>query len=146
MRMIVAFKNVILQNHAQFNSRTRRAEYCRHVQAEVFISFLFGLSLVIFFAYFLRSSDDIYGIIFHGVIALLSVYFPNPNLAIKVLHLHDIGVSGWWALFGFILGSTMNLVLMLLPSKSSGGDKYGPYRDSDHARTVSKRSRPEHAL
>lgn len=62
-----------------------------------------------------------------GLTAILVLALALPSIAVTIRRLHDIGLSGWFILLGFVptVGNLIILVFALIPSQKSE-NKWGP--------------------
>lgn len=79
------FKDVILKQYAQFQGKTKRADFWYYVLFYVICGLILGII------------DALLHL--HGVLnSIFSLALLVPTLAIGARRLHDIGKSGWWQL------------------------------------------------
>ncbi|WP_437560326.1 DUF805 domain-containing protein [Acidithiobacillus sulfuriphilus] len=125
MRMISAFKNIVMNNYANFHVRLGRAEFWWFYLMNFLISVAIGI-LVFLFTRTLEYVEI--AMVAYALITLL------PLLPAEVRRFHDVGISGWWLLLAFIpyLGAIAILVLLILPAKPTG-ERFGPYTDNPNA-------------
>lgn len=99
-----------LWRFVDFDGRSRRKEYW------YFCALLFSLVFLAAFIGALETST-------FNLIMLIALV---PSLAVQVRRLHDIGISGWWSLVGFVpfVGPVALLLLSLINSKA-GANEYG---------------------
>jgi uncharacterized membrane protein YhaH (DUF805 family) len=69
------------------------------------------------------ATKDLMVLLYLPVVVALGV----PGLAVKVRRLHDIGLSGWWLLIGFVplVGGLIDLFFGLKPG-DAGENRFGP--------------------
>ncbi len=119
--MIENFKNVVLNNYANFEGRARRREYWLFYLANCIVSVALNIiSLAI--------GGDLSTLNFVDVISLLYVLaLLVPVIALTIRRLHDTDRSGWWLLIALvpIIGAIVLFVFMVLPG-TEGENKYGP--------------------
>lgn len=125
MRMVSSFKNVVMNNYANFNGRLGVAEFWWFYLMDILIMLAI---LIVAFVIF-RTRD--------GVLVLWAIYaliLLLPLLAAEVRRLHDTGISGWWLLLSLItpIGGFIVLILLMMPSKPAG-ERFGPYTDNADA-------------
>lgn len=110
----------VLRRYFDYSGRARRAEFW------VFWSF------DLFFAFCCIALDNWLNLTFgrgpYGMLLLLYLLATlSPRIGVRVRRLHDLGLSGWFLLLGFIpvLGATTLLVLYLLEG-TAGNNRHGP--------------------
>ncbi len=125
MRMVSSFKNVVMNNYANFNGRLGVAEFWWFYLLDILIMLAI---LIVAFAIF-RTRDG--AMVLGGIYTLILLL---PLLAAEVRRLHDTGISGWWLLLSLIpyLGGFIVLILLMMPSKPAG-ERFGPYTDNADA-------------
>jgi uncharacterized membrane protein YhaH (DUF805 family) len=69
------------------------------------------------------ATKDLTVLLYLPVVAALGI----PGLAVKVRRLHDIGLSGWWLLIGFVplIGGFIDLFFGL-KAGDAGENRFGP--------------------
>lgn len=102
-----------LKKYTVFSGRARRKEYWMFV--------LFSAIIYVVFAILGAVAKQSW------LVAIPSLAFLLPGLAVNVRRLHDTGRSGWWILFGIVpfVGSITLFVFSVLDSEP-GDNKYGP--------------------
>lgn len=97
--------------YADFHSRARRREYWAFM--------LVNAAILTFMAY-------IEGGIWGPMSVLYIMAIIVPSYAVTVRRLHDIGLSGWWILTGFVpfVGVLVLLVFAIWPGQR-GGNRWG---------------------
>jgi uncharacterized membrane protein YhaH (DUF805 family) len=110
----------VLRKYAVFTGRARRKEYWGFA----LINFIITIVLVAISG-MSRGSGLV--IILSLVVLLYSLAIIVPSVAVAVRRLHDIDMSGWWMLIGFVpvIGGIALLVLTVLDS-NPGENRYGP--------------------
>jgi uncharacterized membrane protein YhaH (DUF805 family) len=123
--MVSSFKNVVMNNYANFNGRLGVAEFWWFYLLDILIMLAI---LIVAFAIF-RTRDG--AMVLGGIYTLILLL---PLLAAEVRRLHDTGISGWWLLLSLIpyLGGFIVLMLLMMPSKPAG-ERFGPYTDNADA-------------
>jgi uncharacterized membrane protein YhaH (DUF805 family) len=110
-----------------FKTRASRAEYW---WTTLFASIIMLVAVIIFImiAVGLRSDEAL--IIMNILIYLLALGFGVCTIGLVIRRFHDVGLSGWLYLLGFIpiLGGIFVLIVALLPSKGPNQYGYGPWR------------------
>ena len=113
------FKTVLTEKYADFNGRSRRAEFWWTALINLGIWFVFGILSLPF-------RDDGFG--FVGVIFF--IYWAAtivPFLALAVRRLHDTNKSGWMILIGLIpLVGPIVLLVFYATDGDPGPNQYGP--------------------
>ncbi|WP_437556581.1 DUF805 domain-containing protein [Acidithiobacillus sulfuriphilus] len=125
MRMVSAFKNVVMNNYANFDGRLGRAEFWWFYLMDTLIA----VAIAVVTAMIFQSAKAVYiAVGAYYVILLL------PMLSAEVRRLHDIGLSGWWLLVTLIpyLGGLMILIFLVMPPKPTG-ERFGSYTDNADA-------------
>ena len=119
MRMVSAFKNVVMNNYANFNGRLGVAEFWWFYLMDILITL--AIVIVAFVIFWTRDGALLPG-------AIYTLILLPPVLAAEVRRLHDTGLSGWWLLLSLIpyLGGFIVLILLIMPSKPAG-ERFGPY-------------------
>lgn len=86
------------------------------------VSSLFYLAISLPLIYFFNDSIIVLGLIFVSMIAYMIV-----QLVCMVQRFHDVGLSGWWYLVGFvpIVGGIAVMVVLFLPTNTF--DQYDTY-------------------
>jgi uncharacterized membrane protein YhaH (DUF805 family) len=124
-RMLYWYKMVFMK-YAVFKGRASRAEFWY----ALFFYFLIFLGLVLlgnFILVFIFNSEE--SKLLFVILPLVIWAFINliPFIALTIRRLHDINLSGWWILLGFIpyIGKVVLLILLALDSYPYD-NKYGP--------------------
>lgn len=115
MDLVNYWKQVVLENYANFSGRARRAEYWWFVLANLVV--YIALSLII-------------GGVSEGLGSLLSlVYYLGvlvPSIAVSVRRLHDVGKSGWFLLLALIpIVGAIILIVWAATDSQRGSNQYG---------------------
>jgi uncharacterized membrane protein YhaH (DUF805 family) len=97
--MLEMYKNIVLNNYANFEGRARRKEY-----------WMFGLlNILIFFALSILSLIPYLGIIFSILWGIFMLGILVPSIAVAIRRMHDVGKSGWYMfipIYSLILACT----------------------------------------
>lgn len=97
--MLEMYKNIVLNNYANFEGRARRKEY-----------WMFGLiNFLIFFVLCFLSLIPYLGIIFSILWGIFMLGIMVPSVAVAIRRMHDVGKSGWYMfipIYSFILACT----------------------------------------
>lgn len=115
MDLVNYWKQVVLENYANFSGRARRAEYWWFALANLVV--YVALSLII-------------GGVSEGLGSLLSlVYYLGvlvPSIAVSVRRLHDVGKSGWFLLLALIpIVGAIILIVWAATDSQRGSNQYG---------------------
>lgn len=115
MDLVNYWKQVVLENYANFSGRARRAEYWWFALANLVV--YVALSLII-------------GGVSEGLGSLLSlVYYLGvlvPSIAVSVRRLHDVGKSGWFLLLALIpIVGAIVLIVWAATDSQRGSNQYG---------------------
>lgn len=121
------FLRALSRNYFQFDGRARRAEYW---------GFTFFMIIVLITALIIDGvisltvfeTDEYGNTVFIPVLTILFyLYCVIPGIAITVRRLHDLDMSGWMYLLGFIpyVGGLILFVFMVLDSKPEP-NRHGP--------------------
>ncbi|MEM9494649.1 MAG: DUF805 domain-containing protein [Pseudomonadota bacterium] len=102
----------VLNNYANFNDRSGRAEFWWWVLA------YFGASLVVTF---ITGAINL-----HILSSLFGLALLVPSIAISIRRFHDIGKSGWWALLWLLpfIGWAAAIYFSAQPGQE-GANAYG---------------------
>jgi uncharacterized membrane protein YhaH (DUF805 family) len=122
VKLMEAWKRVVLENYAVFTGRAGLGEFWWFALA----------SFVIYIGLFIVGG--ILGAIADFFLVLLSIaYFVYaigiiiPSLAVAVRRLHDTGRSGWWYFIGLVPFVGWIILLVFLASRGNPGpNEYGP--------------------
>ncbi len=117
--MIENFKNVVLNNYANFNGRARRSEYWYFILVQIILAII---AMIIDSALGLTIAPLPYGAFY--IIVTLGLFI--PALAVFVRRLHDVGKSGWWILIYFTIIGVFYLLYLLVIDGDNGQNEYGP--------------------
>jgi uncharacterized membrane protein YhaH (DUF805 family) len=122
--MLPAYVTRPFRLYAVFRGRSTRREYwCFAAVA------LMGMLVALAVAEALEralslgiATKDLMVLLYLAVVVALGV----PGLAVKVRRLHDIGLSGWWLLIGFLplVGGLIDLFFCLKPG-DAGENRFG---------------------
>jgi uncharacterized membrane protein YhaH (DUF805 family) len=112
------WKKVVFKNYANFNGRSRRAEYWNFVLVNFII--YFPGQILLFSTAGALDSEFIKGAGISFMLCFALAMF-IPSLAVLVRRLHDINKSGWYILFYFI---PLVGVILLLVWLFTDGDRY----------------------
>lgn len=115
-----AFK-LFFQNYVNFSGRSRRSEYWKVFLVNILINIASFLLVLILGAVIGVASSGhgsgsglmgglagagIIGIIVYALLGIYSLICLIPSLSLLIRRLHDVGMSGWWALL---------LIAMIIP-------------------------------
>ena len=116
MGFMEAVQTVIASRFADFQGRSRRAEY--------WWFFLFIILLNIVLSAIAAAIPSIGGILAFIVFLALII----PGLAVTIRRFHDLDKSGWWMLIGLvpIIGSIWLLIECGLLRGTEGPNRFGP--------------------
>jgi uncharacterized membrane protein YhaH (DUF805 family) len=119
--MIDFYKNVVVDNYANFSGRARRSEYWYFILCHIFILFLF----MMLFGIATSISEEI-GFVIIGLSIMYVLAIIIPTLAVIVRRLHDIGKSGVYIFIRLIpfIGGIWFLIL-LCTDGDFGENMYG---------------------
>lgn len=123
------FKQII-----DFKGRTTRREYWMFFLINILIISLLCAIAMVFTFFAINSTDGSAGWIVTFIFFALSIYLIVliiPSISITVRRLHDIGLSGWWFLIGYIpYAGGFALFLMTVLPGTKEDNKYGvsPYK------------------
>lgn len=130
-----AYFRKCMRLYANGDGRARRKEYWSFM----LFSWLFAVAgfLVVFLvcAPFIGSGEEpgagasiLIGLVAILAIVALVIAFLPPSYAVLSRRLHDVGMSGWFALISLIpyVGGLFVLVIALIPSQEAT-NRYGPY-------------------
>lgn len=122
---------LVWKKFAQFDGRSRRAEYWYFTLFNFLIFFVFFLGFLLGVALASQrgpSSDVGVGIIYFcaGLHILYGFVILIPSIAVTVRRLHDTGRSGLWFLFNFIPFGPIVLLIFLVQDSEPGTNDYGP--------------------
>ena len=120
------FRRAVTGRYADFRSRATRTEYWSFVL--FFIVTMVALSLVgVMLDLAAGNLDDEEPFFTMALAGLTGIALFLPGLAVTVRRIHDIGLSGWFALLGLIpsVGSLIILVFSLIPSQKHE-NRWGP--------------------
>lgn len=97
--MLEMYKNIVLNNYANFTGRARRKEY-----------WMFGLlSFLIYSALAILSFIPGIGIVFSILAGIFFLGIMVPSIAVAVRRMHDVGKEWWYLLipiYSLILACT----------------------------------------
>ncbi len=114
-KMIDAYKKM-WQNYATFSGRSRRSDYWYVYLVNIIISM--ALSVL---------GNLVAAQLFSLISSLYALATLIPGIALCVRRLHDIGKSGWYALFVLIpLVGAIILIVWLATDSQPGDNVYGP--------------------
>lgn len=120
--------NLFFKNYANFNGRSRRAEFWW----PYLMIFIITLVLTVVMMSGLNSaqySNDVplSVMIGGGLLGIFVLAILIPQIAVSVRRLHDRNMTGWFYLVSFVpyVGGIILLVMMALPG-TQGPNKYGP--------------------
>lgn len=114
-KMMDAYKKM-WQNYATFSGRSRRSDYWYVYLVNIIISA--ALSIL---------GNLVAAQLFSLISSLYALATLIPGIALCVRRLHDIGKSGWYALFVLIpLVGAILLIIWLATDSQPGDNAYGP--------------------
>lgn len=117
------FLDPILNHYADFNGRATRQQFWMFVLYCVIVFILAGFALGA-----LAVTADAEELEFAFNLASLAILL--PSFAISVRRLHDINMSGWWVLIGFIpLIGPIILLIFHVRKGDEGLNNYGALSD-----------------
>lgn len=126
--MIKAYVN-FWKNYANFNGRSRRADYWWAMLCQMIIMMILGMGGMgqLTAAMITGQAPSAVGTILILVYVIFSLASLVPGIAIVVRRLHDIGKSGWWYFIAFVplVGAILILVFMCTAG-TAGDNMYGP--------------------
>lgn len=126
--MIKAYVN-FWKNYANFNGRSRRADYWWAMLCQMIIMMILGMvgGGQLTAAMITGQTPSAVGIILILVYVIFSLASLVPGIAIVVRRLHDIGKSGWWYFIAFVPMVGVIVILVFLCTAGTAGDNmYGP--------------------
>ena len=97
----------VLKKYAEFNGRAQRKEFWLFS----FVNLLIGFSILYLADLFPGLRGFRYWLFFFYSLVVLT-----PWVAVAVRRLHDVGLTGWWVLFGFVFF----IVTTDLPARNIG--------------------------
>ena len=112
------FRACVTGDYARFRGRARRKEYWGFV-----LFFMVTMVLLVAVGGILDgvtgNLDDEEPIFLISLTGLFTLAMIVPSIAVTVRRIHDLGLSGWFALLGLIptVGSLIILVFALIPSQ-----------------------------
>lgn len=126
--MIKAYVN-FWKNYANFNGRSRRADYWWAMLCQMIIMMILGMGGggQLTAAMITGQAPSAVGIILILVYVIFSLASLVPGIAIVVRRLHDIGKSGWWYFIAFVpMVGAILLLVFLCTAGTVGDNMYGP--------------------
>lgn len=126
--MIKAYVN-FWKNYANFNGRSRRADYWWAMLCQMIIMMILGMGGggQLTAAMITGQAPSAVGIILILVYVIFSLASLVPGIAIVVRRLHDIGKSGWWYFIAFVpMVGAILLLVFLCTAGTAGDNMYGP--------------------
>ena len=110
---------VVLKKYAVFSGRARRKEYWMYN--------LFDTIIIIALVFWSETADwnikDVAQYVFLGYFFARLI----PDIAVRVRRLHDIDMSGWLCLLGFIpIVGPFIFLFFAIQDGTEGANKYGP--------------------
>lgn len=113
--LINNFKHIVLNQYTDFNGRTRRRDYWMFILAYIILSIIVSIINGIVFG----RLNILPGLLFLALIV--------PAIALAVRRLHDISLSGWFVLVGFIpFFGWVAAIIMACIDSTPGTNAYGP--------------------
>lgn len=120
------FLACVTSNYLRFSGRAPRREYWG------FALFMFLFLVVAIFGGLIVDAmvgnlDSDEPVLTIGLTSVLLLALILPSLSVTIRRLHDIGLSGWFILLGFIptVGNLIILVFCLIPSQKND-NRWGP--------------------
>ena len=117
MNFFQAIKSA-LSKYARFSGRSSRPEYGYFF---LFISIGQLVSLIID----AQTGAPLIEVWGGPVFMIFNLAITIPHVAVSVRRLHDIDMSGWWILIGFLIGIILCLYLMCKKG-NEGENRFGP--------------------
>lgn len=115
MGFMEAVQAVLLRRYADFQGRSRRAEYWYFTLFNVILNFVFALIV------------QAVGDWFNFVTMIIGLALIIPSIAVTIRRFHDIDMSGWWILTLLIPLVNIVLILVWFTRKGTDGDnRFGP--------------------
>ncbi len=120
------FLDCVTVSYARLGARAPRREFWGF--------FLFGFVVMVAAIFAGLIADGVAGnldreepVLALGLTGILVLALALPSIAVTIRRLHDIGLSGWFILLGFVptVGNLIILVFALIPSQKSE-NKWGP--------------------
>lgn len=97
--MLEMYKNIVLNNYANFKGRARRKEY-----------WMFGpITILIYIVLNVFSFIPVIGVVFSILAGIFILGMMVPMFAVAIRRMHDVGKSGWYLLipvYSLILACT----------------------------------------
>lgn len=109
----------------EFTTRSSRADYWLFYGLNYVL--ILGLLVASTLAYSEGADSNTISVVLTIIALFINVASILPALALTIRRLHDAGVSGWYAVLGFlpIVGFITVIVFGILPSKPEENE-YGP--------------------
>jgi uncharacterized membrane protein YhaH (DUF805 family)/cold shock CspA family protein len=126
------FRYCVTEGYVRFRGRARRREYWSFVLISLIgFAIVGGLGFAIGTALGYNEAEE--PTVASLFIGLFWLYLILPSLAVLVRRVHDIGLSGWFILLGFVpmIGSLIILVFTLVGSQKHE-NKWGPVPTGIH--------------
>lgn len=114
--MLKVFVESLTKNYFNFRGRARRRDYW-------FFHFSIGILTAILIVAIAAMGLPVEAL--SALAVIIGIVFFIPSLSITVRRIHDISLSGWWALLEFIGFGFVILIFCLTPG-TVGDNKYGP--------------------
>lgn len=130
---VSALKSVYWKRYFDFHGRASRSEYWYAVLGAIILMILFLIISGIAMGALLTLSGNegtLLGIALMYLLLLVPMlYGIIPGISLMVRRLHDIGLSGWFYLLGFIpyVGSLILIICACIPS--TGPNKWGAHAE-----------------
>lgn len=130
--MVSAVKTVYIKRFLDFHGRAGRSEYWYAVLGVLVFSLLYAIlgGLLVGLLFSGRAEAGAVGaVLLYLPLILFVLYSIIPQIAVMVRRLHDIGLSGWFYLIGFVpyVGGLFLFVCAVIPS--TGPNKWGARSD-----------------
>lgn len=111
------------QGFADFQGRSRRAEFWTFALANFVIISVLSLAMIGFGV----VKEPVIGASSGMIAAAYALAVALPSLACTVRRLHDTGKTGWWSVLWFIpVAGEIVLMVMLAMDGTRGSNRYGP--------------------
>lgn len=121
------FRRAITSNYADFSGRARRKEYWGYALFWIIVMFVLCLAGILADAAIGSFDSGDMPVVTVVVMSVWVLAMVVPSIAVSVRRQHDIGLSGWFFLLGFLpyVGQLILFVFAVIPSQKHG-NKWGP--------------------